>query len=150
LWGDMRYMNMRTLGDARSTVKTWSLHQELIVLRQCAHFPAILQVIQSVHKPSCKPCTALKEFVQTVQTVHKPSYKPCATPKEYVQTVQTVHNGVYLFQTPNRNGLYGLYTFLKCRARFVGRFVDGLYGLYEFLKCRARFVGRFVDGMYGL
>ena len=28
--------------------------------------------------------------------------------------------------------------------------MDGLYGLYEFLKRRARLVGRLVDGLYGL
>ena len=56
---------------------------------------------------------------------YKPSYKPCTAPREFVQTVQTVHQGGILSNTPNRNGLYGLYKFLRRRARFVGRFVNG-------------------------
>ena len=50
---------------------------------------------------------------------YKPSYKPCMAPKEFVQTVQTVHQGGLLSNTPNRNGLYGLYDFPKRGARFV-------------------------------
>ena len=57
--------------------------------------------------------------VQTVQTVYKPSYKPCTALKEFVQTVQTVHLGVDFPEPQNRNGLYGLYEFLKRSARFV-------------------------------
>ena len=50
---------------------------------------------------------------------YKPSYKPCTAPREFVQTVQTVHQGSLLSNTPNRNGLYGLYEFPKRRAWFV-------------------------------
>ena len=43
--------------------------QDLLPRRQCKYFPAIIQTVQTVYKPSYKPCTAPREFVQTVQTV---------------------------------------------------------------------------------
>ena len=61
---------------------------------------------------SYKPHTNRTNRIQTVYTL-------CTALKEFVQTVQTVHLGVDFPKPPNRNGLYGLYEFLKCRARFV-------------------------------
>ena len=71
--------------------------QDLLPRRQCKYVAVILQTVPS----------------------YKPSYKPCTAPREFVQTAQTVHQGGLLSNTPNRNGLYGLYEFPKRRARFV-------------------------------
>ena len=126
---------MCRFNDERRAVKTWK--SAPTPLAECL-LSLMEFLLTQVSLPS--PLTKLRKPVEGKLGVVcrvLPVLQMCSLSQEFVLTVETVTIRVPEI-TPRVYGLPGLYEFLKCRARFVGRCVRSLGRLVDSFARRLR------------